>query len=159
MAHCVACKRERRFAEFSRGDFDHFIKHSRRICCTECKAKGCTPKNCALYRCTHEGCSLEAGAQKFDAKQLKNFKERGGRLHCLDCRTTDDNRIQDIERRLALPKSWKCTCKTQTKLHSEKCQLYYPGQQRWPGKNKGVTEKEWLFYEAEVAQKRNGRQQ
>ena len=68
-----------------------------------------------------------------------------------------DGRITKL---LRLPGSWKCSCKTTTNVHTDRCQLRMPGERRWPGKNKGVSEEDWKFYAAETAErKKSGKDQ
>ena len=58
----------------------------------------------------------------------------------------DGNRNKDraklVQKMLSMPDAWRCACFLP--IHSETCQLAprAPGERRWPGKSKWISEKE-----------------
>jgi hypothetical protein len=95
---------------------------------------------------------------------LANHKRKQIQLLCTPCRDAaeqqkkqdakqerdigrqDAKRAQEIKRALTTPGAWKCKCGSRLG-HAERCPLFpqQPGERRWPGKNKGVTEADLEF--------------
>ena len=88
-----------------------------------------------------------------------HHKARGGPLMCNDCSTTAQKKESTLLDLLRAPDAWKCTCKqipagkrayaalNQNMNHKGKCKLAPAafGEQRWDGKNKGVTREDLQF--------------
>ena len=86
-------------------------------------------------------------------------------MRCQECLAKDKQQAkeQDEEEKrllqiLRLPDAWKCSCRGKLKVglrahaalyetHTEKCRLApsYMGEQRWDGKNKGISREDLQF--------------
>ena len=120
------------------------IKRGYPAVCQACEKRGFSALDTARYKCSR--CGRVCGHLLFNAQQLDNNKrcDRLDPLTCLDCRARENC----ITKKLNTPGAWRCTC-VQRPGHSDKCNLYPTrmGERRWPGKNKGVEEEDWLFVE------------
>ena len=138
---CRACECWHPSAQYDRRLLSHSHTDDRKLVCIGCQKLGCSPKDTRLYVC-RSGC--RRGHLKFQRKQLDNHKQRGSTLCCTACL----ERCASITKLLRSKSSWKCTCKTITNTHTEKCKLYPTarGERRWPGKNNEVSEDDlqWL---------------
>ena len=80
-------------------------------------------------------------------------------MTCRDCEKAASQRESDLLKLLHTPGSWKCTCKrikagnrahaalNENMNHKDKCLLKPAafGEQRWDGKNMGVTKADLRF--------------
>ena len=144
---CDVCEKRKTGADFDARILHHAIHHNRRAVCLACAAIGYSPKDVHGYPCGE--CGLK-GHRKFSTVALNNYKYKKGKLFCIECNI----RNSDIERRLSAEGRFRCTCpgRQNTRQHlpgNEKCALYkrFAGEERWPGKNVGVSRDDWLFHE------------
>ena len=71
--------------------------------CADCAAAGNTLRDGGVYACNlFCGCQRVLGRQFFEPKQIKNFKERGGRLWCNECSAAKGKEKTQHEEQAAL---------------------------------------------------------
>ena len=123
-------------------------RKKRRVCFA-CTKDGYSVRNVDPFLCIW--CGFK-GHLKFNPKDLKNYKKPGRRawLVCKDCAT----RYKKVRHRLDANGSFRCTCTGAGKFqhhlpNNKKCLLYprFANDSRWPGKNKGVSQEDFHFYE------------
>ena len=146
---CGACEKPRPSTDFDANVLHNAVFHERTAVCLECFSRGYSPKDTTKYTCLVCG---NLGHTKFAKVDLGNWKRRGrkGKLTCSDCKT----RKQEIDHKLKSPGAWRCTCPgtgpQRTHLwNNEKCKLFptTAGENRWPGKNKGVSAEDFAFWQ------------
>ena len=145
---CGACVKPRPSTDFDANVLHNAVVLARTAVCLECFSRGYSPKDPTKYTCLVCG---NLGHTKFAAVDLGNWKRRGrkSKLGCSDCKT----RKQEIDHKLKSPGAWTCTCpgtglQRRHLLNNEKCKLFptTAGENRWPGKNKGVSAEDFAFW-------------
>ena len=142
--------------------------HDRKLVCLACQAIGCSPRDCKIYLCagSESTDAHEAGhGERHKRNPTSIISLRC--TDCTGCTTfqrghkrplhPDDDEKYDVQkllRTLRHQSAWRCTCKnTQPapktraksalagKAHDAKCMLQRVAykEQRWDGKNVGVT--------------------
>ena len=126
--------------------------------CRACQDLKCSPKDCTKYSCVK---GHECGHLAFGYDVLKNARNRGKVPLWKACH----ERQKELVKKLESKKSWQCNCKHRLpkgersfeschrRLHEATCALapVQAGEQRWMGRNVGVTEEDLKFLA-----KRNG---
>ena len=149
---------------FGNDTWNHGKNHGRDIVCKDCAAAGKSSTYLRLYLCHR--CGEEHGHNKFDKKDVKNFKSRDGKpkLSCMQCKANKVNDDNEKEKRLLAllksPDALKCTCKGKQiprkqrawyalnkDVHTVDCKLWPTsmGQKLWEGKNVGILKADLQF--------------
>ena len=69
--------------------FIRLVLNRKTLICDACELLGCTPRDAALYTCSH--CSKEWGAGRYDSSQLKRYKnKRQKKIVCEVCAGAED---------------------------------------------------------------------
>ena len=155
--HCEVCDETK--------GADKFRKRGRRTdekesafhkVCLACEDIGYSFRDVRNYQCY--GCGIK-GHKRFLSHQLSHQRERGSEILCIEC----TRRERLISLRLRFPGSHRCTCpgsKTGRKPKhlpwNKKCELYSASsaQIKWPGKNKGLSQEDFLFHEHVVKRRK-----
>ena len=154
--HCEVCDQTKRADNFADRGGRHFDRRSTfHKVCLACEDLGYSFRDVKNYQCY--GCGIK-GHKKFLSHQLSHQRERGSEILCIECTSRD----RLIARRLKYPGSLRCTCpgskrgRPQHLPWNEKCDLYSnsAGQNKWPGKNKGVSQGDFLFHEHVVKRRK-----
>ena len=123
-----------------------------------------TPKPLTLFHCWKSTRNVVCGFEKNGCQygHLKFAKTDAGPRICRVCegeeeakKKADSQREKAIKQALKEKDAWQCTCRKKTdptrllrrQWHGEKCTLYSGnvGEERWPGKNKGITAEDLDF--------------
>ena len=114
--------------------------------CKECRHRGCTSRDPALYTCTT--CSGAFGAAQIDSKSFVNFKSHGRRtLTCSNCMNARKIRVMSLKSILS-KSTRKCTCLCP--FHKALCPLTpcTLGEKRWPGSDGFISLEDKNFLES-----------
>ena len=80
---CFACERIFKTPEWTDQILTDHQLYKRRLVCTDCKSLGHTARDVTKYHCGE--CKRILGHTRFDKDTLKNSKNRGCTLRCIEC--------------------------------------------------------------------------
>lgn len=133
-----------------RFDIKLWSKNARRgnhqLVCDACRAMGFHAGDLQSYSC--DICKKELGGKKFEANQVRNFKQREtSKMHCLECAEEVKTRVRQLQSRMRQSKR-RCTCLC--RIHRDACQLapVFSGDKRWPGSDGAISWDDKNFLDA-----------
>jgi hypothetical protein len=83
---CKACAKEYPARTWSTKAQDNYRNQNSALICPACESRGFTSRDWHSYTC--QLCTHAQSRHRFDPVQVRHYKERGGRLRCLDCLKT-----------------------------------------------------------------------